>query len=118
MSFTRFWYEALPFNISYWNDELSAYSQHKSRLRYFPCCVRRGLYFFLSQRQGCWVVNSRVFVLHSPYTISVVPVICFSFPAVVRDYCRRRRRKRGEEGEREMEERRRRGELGLIVKPT
>lgn len=100
MSFTRFWYEALPFNISYWNDKLSAYSQHRSCLRYFPCCVGRGLYFFASQRQGCWEGNSRVSVLHFPYTISTVAVICLSFLDVVRDYWRR---KRGG-GEGEMEE--------------
>ena len=67
MSFTRFWYEALPFNIFYCSDKLSEYSWHSSCLRYFPCCVRRGLWFFPSQRQGCWEGNSRVSVLHSPH---------------------------------------------------
>lgn len=46
MSFTTFWYEALPFNISYCSDELSEYSRHSSCLRYFPCCVRRHFFFF------------------------------------------------------------------------
>lgn len=96
MSFTTFWYEALPFNISYCSDELSEYSRHSSCLRYFPCCVRRHLYFFPSRRQGCWEGNSRVSVLHSPYTISVVAVICFSFSAVVRDYCSISLKERGD----------------------
>lgn len=88
MSFTRFWYEALPVNISYCNDELSECSRHSSCLRYFSCCARGGLYFFfLAKDRGCWEGNSRVSVLHSPYAISVVAGICLGFSAVVRDYC-------------------------------
>lgn len=97
MSFTRFWYEVLPFNVFYCIDELPEHSQRSSCLRDFSCCIRVGLYFFfLAKYRGCWEENSRVSVLCFPYTVSAVVVICLGFSAVVRDSCSVSQLRRGD----------------------
>lgn len=96
MSFAVFWYEALPFKISCYRDELWKHSWHSSCLSYFPWCLRKGLYLVSSQRQGFWDGNSRLSVLHSLRTIFLVVLICLNSSGVVRDYCSLALERRGE----------------------
>lgn len=96
MSFAMFWYEALPFKISCYRDELWNHSWHCSCLSYFPWCLRKGLYLVSSQRQGFWDGNSRVSVLHTLCTIFVVVLICLSSSGIARDYCSLTLERRGE----------------------
>lgn len=62
----------------------------------FPVVLGEVYFFFPAKDRGCWEWNSRVSVLHSPHTTSVVAVICLSFSAVVRDFCNISLARRGE----------------------
>lgn len=54
----------------------------------FPVVLgEAGWSFFPAKERSCQEWNSRVSVLHSAYTISVVAVNCLSFSAVARVYC-------------------------------
>lgn len=86
MSFTTFWYEALPFKISCCRDELWKHPWHSSCLSYFPWCLEK-VYILFPAKDKASGMSTQGFWFCTLCTIFVVALICLSSCGVVRDYC-------------------------------